>query len=201
MVNYYWNNVFGSKQSSLSDFSVLIYVILLLSHPAVFKQLILSQYWPNIIPIIGSILVAGRLPIHVCCTNIIPLLGADMKPMPILPMETQYWANVAWQDNANFNIANGKPTLGQYIYVVWDVLWTWPWGSVLQPLPIASLYPIGLPLFFLPSIGPSYGSPLSIDAKKVSSVFVWRRGVRGIFFSGGKVIFPDFSPAWNAFSR
>ena len=36
-------------------------------------------------------------------------------------METQYWANVAWQENDNDNnIAKGKPTLSQYIYVVWD---------------------------------------------------------------------------------
>ena len=39
--------------------------------------------------------------------------------MPILPMEIQYRTNVAWQENANANIANGKPTLDQYIYVVW----------------------------------------------------------------------------------
>ena len=39
--------------------------------------------------------------------------------MPILPTETQYCANVAWQENANSNIANGKPTLGQYIYAAW----------------------------------------------------------------------------------
>ena len=33
-------------------------------------------------------------------------------------MEIQYWANVAWQENAN---ANGNLTLGQYIHVVWEV--------------------------------------------------------------------------------
>ena len=37
----------------------------------------------------------------------------------MLPMETQFWANVAWQENANDNIANGKPTLSQNIHVVW----------------------------------------------------------------------------------
>ena len=42
-------------------------------------------------------------------------------------METQYWANVAWQENANANIANGKPTLGQYIHVAWG-------GECLIPL-------------------------------------------------------------------
>ena len=51
--------------------------------------------------------------------HITPLFGAEIKPMPILPMETQNWAHVAWQENANANIANGKPTLGQYIHVVW----------------------------------------------------------------------------------
>ena len=40
-------------------------------------------------------------------------------PMIILSMETQYWDNVAWQENAN---ANGKPTLCQYIHVVWDLI-------------------------------------------------------------------------------
>ena len=48
---YYRNNVFGLKQSSLSDFSVLVY-ILLFSHPAIFKQTfslkpILGQHDPN----------------------------------------------------------------------------------------------------------------------------------------------------------
>ena len=40
-----------------------------------------------------------------------------------IAMKTQYWANVAWQENANANIANGKPTLVQYmpIHVVWAV--------------------------------------------------------------------------------
>ena len=30
--------------------------------------------------------------------------------MQTLPMETQNCANVTWQENANANIANGKPT-------------------------------------------------------------------------------------------
>ena len=37
-------------------------------------------------------------------------------------MGTQYWANVAWQENANANITNGKRTLGHYIQFVWENL-------------------------------------------------------------------------------
>ena len=35
-------------------------------------------------------------------------------------MEIQYWATVTWQENANASIANEKPTLGQYIHVIWE---------------------------------------------------------------------------------
>ena len=66
---------------------VYLYIILLFLHDAILsKQGVLSQYWDNVISIIGSISVAGQLPI--CCTKIISLLGADMKPMLQLPMET-----------------------------------------------------------------------------------------------------------------
>ena len=33
-----------------------------------------------------------------------------------------YWTNVAWQENANANSANGKPTLDQYIHVIWKIV-------------------------------------------------------------------------------
>ena len=64
-------NVSGSKQYSLRDSGVLVGPIsfcCFLTLLSLSKQLVLSQYWANIIPIIGSILVTGRLPI--CCTNI-----------------------------------------------------------------------------------------------------------------------------------
>ena len=58
--------------------------------------------------------------------------------MSQVPMASQYWNNIFQQDIANANIANGnpilskygmtenanangKPTLGQYIHVVWVV--------------------------------------------------------------------------------
>ena len=104
MVYYYWNNVVGSKQSSLSDFSVFVHhfflTLLFLS-----TQLAWSQYWAIMIPIIGSVLVAGRLPI--CCTKMIPY-GCRYEAMA-----SQYWPNISRQDIANANIASGNPVLSQ----------------------------------------------------------------------------------------
>ena len=53
--------------------------IILFYHPAIFKRtVVLNQYWANIIPIIGSLLVGN---LQIIGTNIIKLLSDYMKPM------------------------------------------------------------------------------------------------------------------------
>ena len=56
--------------------SVYFYVSLLFSHPAIFKQTISRK-----------LILAQRNPNN--CLYIIPITGADMKPISQLPMETQ----------------------------------------------------------------------------------------------------------------
>ena len=94
----------------MRDLRVFVYrVVVFLTLLFLSKQLVLSQKWNNITPITGSVLIAGRLPI--CCNNIIPLLGADKKPMSQVPIANDYWPNISRQDIANVNNANENPTL------------------------------------------------------------------------------------------
>ena len=109
MVNYYWNNLFGSKQSSLSDFNVLVY------HPVVFKQiislkLILSQHNPKNWLYIGRWSIANML--HQYFTNI-------GRPYETNVTSAQWQANISRPnisrlDIANANIANGNSILSQF---------------------------------------------------------------------------------------
>ena len=115
----YWINIGPSPILAQSENNlhweilVYVYITLLFSHPAIFKQII------SLKPILGQhnlnnwlILVACRLPI--CCTNLlyhywVAIWGQCHK--------CQWQANVgpyiSQQDIANANIANGNPKLIQ----------------------------------------------------------------------------------------
>ena len=92
MVYYYWHDRFGSKQSSLSNFSVLVYHSVVFS-PCYFKQTInlkpiLNQHDPNNWLYISRWLIVNML--------------------------RQYYTIIRCRYEANANIVNGNPILSQY---------------------------------------------------------------------------------------
>ena len=92
---------------------VYLYIILLFSHPAIFKQIIslkpiLSQHNPNNWLYIGHWSIANML--HQLLYHYwVP----TYKSISQVPMASQYWPNISWQDIANANIANGNLILSQ----------------------------------------------------------------------------------------
>ena len=94
MVYFYGKHVFGSKQSTLSDFSVFLYHFVVFS-PCYFKQTISRKpYWAKVIPndwfYIGHWSIANML--HQYHTNNLTK-GADSE--------------------ADVTVANGKPIMAQ----------------------------------------------------------------------------------------